>query len=120
MLGVAALVDGIVMTGVAASASGDDAANAALGVVMLFMLAVDLLGPLIARLCAWLIGLPLRAGPAPAHPASANSRANARRLASAITRSCWPWPSPRPWSSCTPARTTRAPASGGRASSPTR
>ncbi len=84
VLGVAALAGGIVMTGVAASASGDDAANAALGVVMLFMLAVALLGPLIARLCAWLIGLP-RAGPAPAHPASANSRANARRLASAIT-----------------------------------
>ncbi len=85
VLGVAALAGGIVMTGVAASAFGDDAANAALGVVMLFMLAVALLGPLIARLCAWLIGLPLRAGPAPAHPASANSRANARRLASAIT-----------------------------------
>ncbi|GAA3364982.1 hypothetical protein GCM10017744_065880 [Streptomyces antimycoticus] len=64
VLGVAALVGGIVMTGVAASASGDDAANAALGVVMLFMLAVALLGPVIARLCAWLIGLPLRAGPA--------------------------------------------------------
>ncbi|MFE2182525.1 FtsX-like permease family protein [Streptomyces sp. NPDC059455] len=85
VLGVAALVGGIIMTGVAASASGDDAANAALGVVMLFMLAVGLLGPVIARLCAWLIGLPLRAGPAPAHLASANSRANARRLASAIT-----------------------------------
>ncbi|WP_434064563.1 FtsX-like permease family protein [Streptomyces malaysiensis] len=85
VLGVAALAGGIVMTGVAASAFGDDAANAALGVVMLFVLAVALLGPLIARLCAWLIGLPLRAGPAPAHPASANSRANARRLASAIT-----------------------------------
>ncbi|RSS31887.1 FtsX-like permease family protein, partial [Streptomyces sp. WAC05858] len=85
VLGVAALVGGIVMTGVAASASGDDAANAALGVVMLFMLAVALLGPVIARLCAWLIGLPLRAGPVSAHLASANSRANARRLASAIT-----------------------------------
>ncbi|EXU69980.1 ABC transporter permease [Streptomyces sp. PRh5] len=85
VLGVAALAGGCVMTGVAASASGDDAANAALGVVMLFMLAVALLGPVIARLCAWLIGLPLRAGPAPAHLASANSRANARRLASAIT-----------------------------------
>jgi putative ABC transport system permease protein len=52
---------------------------------MLFMLAVALLGPLAAKLCAGLFGLPLRgAGPA-AGLAAANSRANARRLASAIT-----------------------------------
>ncbi|WP_063734156.1 FtsX-like permease family protein [Streptomyces sp. RTd22] len=85
LLGTAALVGGIVLAGVAASASGEDAANTALGVVMLFMLAVALLGPLVARLCAWLIGLPLRAGAAPAVLASANTLANARRLASAIT-----------------------------------
>lgn len=85
LLGTAALVGGIVLAGVAASTSGEDAANTALGVVMLFMLAVALLGPLVARLCAWLIGLPLRAGAAPAVLASANTLANARRLASAIT-----------------------------------
>ncbi|MDJ0379823.1 hypothetical protein [Streptomyces sp. G-G2] len=52
---------------------------------MLFMLAVALLGPLIARACAVVIGLPLRAtGPAGVL-AAANSRTNARRLASAIT-----------------------------------
>ncbi|TGB03364.1 FtsX-like permease family protein, partial [Streptomyces palmae] len=84
-LGLAALVGGIVLAKVAAEESGEDAANVALGVVMLFMLAVSLLGPLIARFCAWLLGLPLRAGPAPAHLASANARTNARRLASAIT-----------------------------------
>ncbi|WLQ34320.1 FtsX-like permease family protein [Streptomyces castrisilvae] len=85
LLGVAALVGGAILTGVAARSSGDDAAGAALGVVMLFMLAVGLLGPLVARLCAGLFGLPLRgAGPA-AGLAAANSRANARRLASAIT-----------------------------------
>ncbi|MFF7654585.1 ABC transporter permease [Streptomyces sp. NPDC007983] len=85
LLGTAALAGGIVLAGVAASASGEDAANTALGIVMLFMLAMALLGPLVALLCAWLIGLPLRAGAAPAVLASANSLANARRLASALT-----------------------------------
>ncbi|MFD9564656.1 ABC transporter permease [Streptomyces sp. NPDC059994] len=84
-LGVAALGGGIAFTGVAASEKGENAANAALGVVMLFMLAVALLGPLIARACAALFGLPLRAAGAPASLAAANSRTNARRLASAIT-----------------------------------
>ncbi|RMI40395.1 FtsX-like permease family protein [Streptomyces triticirhizae] len=85
VLGVGALVGGAILTGVSARSAGDDAAGAALGVVMLFMLAVGLLGPLLARLCAGLFGLPLRgAGPA-AELAAANSRTNARRLASAIT-----------------------------------
>ncbi|MFI6287725.1 FtsX-like permease family protein [Streptomyces sp. NPDC051018] len=84
-LGLAALVGGMVLAGVAANESGEDAANAALGVVMLFMLAVGLLGPLIARVCAALFGLPLRAAGASASLAVANSRTNARRLASAIT-----------------------------------
>ncbi|MGC4956766.1 FtsX-like permease family protein [Actinomadura citrea] len=85
VLGLAALVGGATLTGVAAGSTGDNAAGAALGVVMCFMLAVGLLGPLVARLCAGLFGLPLRsAGPA-ASLAAANSRANARRLASAIT-----------------------------------
>ncbi|MFD8865845.1 ABC transporter permease [Streptomyces sp. NPDC059590] len=85
LLGTAALVGGGVLTGVAASSSGDDAANVALGMVMLFMLAVGLLGPFVARGCAWLVGLPLRAGRAPAVLAAANTWVNARRLASAIT-----------------------------------
>ncbi|WP_405685051.1 ABC transporter permease [Streptomyces sp. NBC_01387] len=84
-LGVAALVGGFVLAGLAASESGENAANTALGVVMLFMLAVALLGPLIARLCAGLIGFPLRAGGAAASLAAANSRTHARRLSSAIT-----------------------------------
>lgn len=84
-LGVAAAAGGTVLSGVAAQTSGDDAANAALGVVMLFMLAVALLGPLIARACAALFGLPLRGAGAPGSLAAANSRTNARRLASAIT-----------------------------------
>ncbi|MFJ8146306.1 FtsX-like permease family protein [Streptomyces sp. NPDC096048] len=85
VLGLGALVGGAVLVGVAASAAGADAANASLGVVMLFMLAVGLLGPLVARLCAALFGLLLRGGGASASLAAANSRANARRLASAIT-----------------------------------
>ncbi|MFE0801272.1 FtsX-like permease family protein [Streptomyces sp. NPDC058812] len=85
VLGLGALVGGAVLAGVAASAAGADAANASLGVVMLFMLAVGLLGPLVARLCAALFGLLLRGGGASASLAAANSRTNARRLASAIT-----------------------------------
>ncbi|MFF8356535.1 ABC transporter permease [Streptomyces chartreusis] len=85
LLGLGALVGGGFLTVVAARSAGDDAANAALGVVMLFMLAVALLGPLVARLCAALFGLALSAGDASASLAAANSRTNARRLASAIT-----------------------------------
>ncbi|MGW3955567.1 FtsX-like permease family protein, partial [Streptomyces sp. NPDC004752] len=84
-LGLGAVVGGGFLTGLAARSAGEDAANAALGVVMLFMLAVALLGPLVARLCAALFGLPLRGAGASAALAAANSRTNARRLASAIT-----------------------------------
>ncbi|MFD4234932.1 FtsX-like permease family protein [Streptomyces sp. NPDC058542] len=85
VLGIGALAGGAFLTGVSANSTGDDAAGSALGVVMCFMLAVALLGPLVARLCAGLFGLPLRgAGPA-GELAAANSRTNAKRLASAIT-----------------------------------
>ncbi|MFV5992622.1 FtsX-like permease family protein [Streptomyces sp. NPDC056231] len=84
-LGIAALVGGAVFAGFAASETGEDAANAALGVVMLFMLAVGLLGPLLARLCAAVLGVPLRAAGASGSLAAANSLTNSRRLASAIT-----------------------------------
>ncbi|MFJ4838409.1 FtsX-like permease family protein [Streptomyces sp. NPDC088746] len=85
VLGLAALGGGAVLAGVAASAAGDDAAGASLGVIMLFMLAFALLGPLVARLCAALFGLLVRGGGAAATLAAANSRTNSRRLASAIT-----------------------------------
>ncbi|MGW0762108.1 ABC transporter permease [Streptomyces sp. NPDC002814] len=85
LLGLGALVGGGFLTVVAARSAGEDAANVALGVVMLFMLAVALLGPLVARLSAELFGLPLSGGGASASLAAANSRTNARRLASAIT-----------------------------------
>ncbi|MER6407433.1 FtsX-like permease family protein [Streptomyces viridosporus] len=85
VLGLGALVGGGFLTVLAARSAGEDAANAALGVVMLFMLAVALLGPPVAWLCAALFGLPLSGGGAAASLAAANSRTNARRLASAIT-----------------------------------
>ncbi|MEU1215599.1 FtsX-like permease family protein [Streptomyces sp. NPDC005790] len=85
VLGVVALAGGVTLTGVAAGSTGDGAAGAALGVVMSFMLAVGLLGPLIARLCTALFSLPLRGSGPAAWLAAANSRTNSRRLASAIT-----------------------------------
>ncbi|MFD8825366.1 ABC transporter permease [Streptomyces sp. NPDC059605] len=84
-LGIAALIGGITLAGVASVTSGEDSANAALGVVMLFMVAVGLLGPVIARICAAVLGLPLRAAGASGSLAAANSLTNSRRLASAIT-----------------------------------
>ncbi|MFF9047005.1 ABC transporter permease [Streptomyces parvulus] len=85
VLGVVALAGAAVLAGVAASAAGGDAANASLGVIMLFMFAMALLGPVVARLCAAIFGLLTRGGGAPAALAAANSRTNARRLASALT-----------------------------------
>lgn len=87
VLGALALAGGVALAAVAAQLSGADAANTALGVVMCFLVAVALLGPLLARLAATVLGLPLRSGGAgPAGSLAAdNTRANARRLASAIT-----------------------------------
>ncbi|MFF3976704.1 ABC transporter permease [Streptomyces sp. NPDC001828] len=84
-MGAGALAGGCAFAGLAASETGEDAANAALGVVMLFMVAVALLGPLVARACAAVLGIPLRAAGAAGSLAAANARTNARRLASAIT-----------------------------------
>ncbi|WP_033818546.1 FtsX-like permease family protein [Kitasatospora sp. MBT63] len=85
VLGLLALAGGVALAAVAAGLNGSDAANTALGVVMSFLLAVALLGPLLARLATGVLGLPLRAGGATGSLAADNTRANARRLASAIT-----------------------------------
>ncbi|NJP42037.1 FtsX-like permease family protein [Actinacidiphila epipremni] len=86
VLGVAAIAGGIVLSVVAAHTTGDDAASVALGIVFSFMVGVALLGPVVAWLASALLGVPLRAaGGAPGELAAANTRANARRLASAIT-----------------------------------
>ncbi|WP_031025838.1 ABC transporter permease [Streptomyces albus] len=85
VLGVGALAGGLAMARVAAEEGGEDAANLALAVVLLLMTAVGLLGQYVAKACAGLLGLVLRAGSAASHLAAANTWANARRLASAIT-----------------------------------
>ncbi|MER8182348.1 FtsX-like permease family protein [Kitasatospora sp. NPDC094015] len=86
VLGLLFTAGGTALAGVAAHLNGADAANTALGVVMCFLLAVALLGPWLAGAAARVLGLPLRAGAGAAGSLAVdNSRANARRLASAIT-----------------------------------
>ncbi|MFJ8040282.1 FtsX-like permease family protein [Kitasatospora sp. NPDC096147] len=85
LFGLLALAGGVALAGVAAHLGGADAANTALGVVMCLLLAVGLLGPLLARISASVLGWPLRLRGAAASLAADNTRANARRLASAIT-----------------------------------
>ncbi|MFB7615952.1 FtsX-like permease family protein [Kitasatospora sp. NPDC056181] len=77
---------GVALAAVATGLDGMNAANTALGVVMCFLMAVALLGPWVARAAAGVLGAPLRAAAgAPGSLAADNTRANARRLASAIT-----------------------------------
>ncbi|MFI6686283.1 FtsX-like permease family protein [Streptomyces sp. NPDC050485] len=87
VMGVVALAGGGSMAVLASRLSGSDAANTALGVVMCFLIGVALLSPLLARLCTSVLALPLRAGAvgAAGSLAADNTRAQARRLASAIT-----------------------------------
>ncbi|UNS97014.1 FtsX-like permease family protein [Streptomyces tubbatahanensis] len=85
LLGLGALAGGLAMVRVAGREGGEDAANLALGVVLLLMTAVALLGQYVAKACSWLLGLPLRAGSAASALAAAGAWANARRLASALT-----------------------------------
>ncbi len=85
LLGIAALAAGVVITAFSLTATGDDAALASLGVVTLLMIAVGLLGPVIAAVATTVLGILVRGGGAAGALAAANSRANARRLASAIT-----------------------------------
>lgn len=86
ILGLLVLGGGIVLLTFASTASGDTAAGAALGVMMVLMVAVGLLGPVLAKF-ATLIATPfLRLfSPATGYLAAANTRANARRLAGATT-----------------------------------
>ncbi|GAB2699808.1 FtsX-like permease family protein [Kitasatospora kifunensis] len=86
-IGTLALAGASVLAALTTGQSGLAAANTALGMVMCFLLAMGLLGPLVAHLATTVFGLPLRTRPAGAAGSLAadNSRANARRLASAIT-----------------------------------
>ncbi|MFI6843696.1 ABC transporter permease [Kitasatospora sp. NBC_00085] len=86
VIGVLFTAGAVALAGVAAGLDGTNAANTALGVVMCFLVAVGLLGPWVARAAAGVLGAPLRAAAgAPGSLAADNTRANARRLASAIT-----------------------------------
>ncbi|MEE1822778.1 FtsX-like permease family protein [Streptomyces sp. BE20] len=85
VIGLLFAAGGVSLAGLASALKGSDAANTALGVVMCFLTAVALLGPWVARGAAGVLGAPLRAGGAPGSLAADNTRANARRLASAIT-----------------------------------
>jgi putative ABC transport system permease protein len=76
---------GVFLSIISYQLDGDSAAVASIGVVMTFLTAVALLGPVVARAATILIGLPLSRGGAASSLAAANSSANSRRLASAIT-----------------------------------
>ena len=99
MLAGEAMVVGLAAAGVAVLAvslatHSTSTADAAPAVVMTFMVAVALLGPMVAQLAATVTGALLqRVSRMGGFLAAANTRANSRRLASAIT----PWPSSSPW-----------------------
>jgi putative ABC transport system permease protein len=86
VLGLLSLAGGVVLLRVALAAKGDTAQAVALGVVMVFMVAVGLLGPLLARAGSAILGPPLsRLAGGQGFLATVNTRANSRRLAGAIT-----------------------------------
>lgn len=76
---------GVFLSIISYQLDGGSAAVASIGVVMTFLTAVALLGPAIAQAATALFGMPLSRGGAASSLAAANSAANSRRLASAIT-----------------------------------
>jgi putative ABC transport system permease protein len=85
LLGCLALLDAGALVGVNAAAGGTDAVNGAFLALLALMAAVGLLGPLIARLVARLLGAPVRLlWPRIGWLADANVRGHSRRLASAV------------------------------------
>ncbi|MFI1381625.1 ABC transporter permease [Embleya sp. NPDC020886] len=85
VLGLGTLGGGIAVTRVALNATGDDAIAAAGGVIMLFMIAIGLLGPILAHLLVSVFGWVGSLFGTTGQLAFDNARANSRRLASAIT-----------------------------------
>ncbi|CAM5463101.1 ABC transporter permease [Streptomyces spiroverticillatus] len=85
--GIGFCAGGAAMAAVASQLGGDAAAVTALGVVMCFLVGVALLGPIIAQLGTGFLSFPLKSGAlgASGSLSADNTRANARRLASAIT-----------------------------------
>jgi putative ABC transport system permease protein len=86
LLGLAFLAGGAFVTSAALSLQGDEAAATSFGVVMILMVAVGLLGPLLARIGAAVYGPSVaRLFPTSGFIAMANIRTRARRFASAST-----------------------------------
>jgi putative ABC transport system permease protein len=86
LLGLGFLAGGALLSVTSASFQGDAAAAAAFGVVMILMVAVGLLGPLLARIGAAVFGPSLaRLFPMSGFIAMANVRSRARRFASTST-----------------------------------
>jgi putative ABC transport system permease protein len=85
VLGIGALAGAIAVSGLALNTEGDDAVAATGGVIMLFMVAIGLLGPLLAHLMVSVIGAVGSLFGPTGQLAFDNARANSRRLASAIT-----------------------------------
>jgi putative ABC transport system permease protein len=86
LLGLGFLAGGIFLSATALSLQGEAAALASFGVVMVLMVAVGLLGPLLARITAAIFGPGIAAlSRTTGFLAMANVRARARRFASAST-----------------------------------
>lgn len=85
VLGIIAIGGGVALSIFSYQLDGGSAAVASIGVVMTFLIAVALLGPAISHAATAVLGVPLRRGTASSSLAAANSGANSRRLASAIT-----------------------------------
>jgi putative ABC transport system permease protein len=86
LLGLAFLAGGLFLSATALSLQGEAAAFASFGVVMILMVAVGLLGPLLARITAAIFGPGIAAlFRTSGFLAMANIRARARRFASAST-----------------------------------
>ncbi|MFI1577848.1 FtsX-like permease family protein [Embleya sp. NPDC020630] len=85
LLGLGTLAGAIAVTRIALRATGEDAVAASSGVIMLFMVAIGLLGPILAHVLVSVIGWFGSRFDAMGQLAFDNARANSRRLASAIT-----------------------------------
>lgn len=85
LLGCLALLDAGALVGVNAAAGGTDAVDGAFLALLVLMAALGLLGPVIARIVAWLLGIaPRLLWPRIGWLADANVRGHAQRLSSAV------------------------------------
>ncbi|MYV99204.1 FtsX-like permease family protein [Streptomyces sp. SID3343] len=85
LLGIGAVAGAIMFSRQALNSTGDDAVESSGGVIMLFMVAIGLLGPLLAHLLVSVFGWVGSLFGTTGQLAFDNARANSRRLASAIT-----------------------------------